>query len=101
MKKKIEDSSKYILCKNCINGYCKVKKHRITNGYTSECHCKNCKFFNVEYDDYNVFKETLYLIFVTIPIITFLLLVMILEGVKYWILKTLGLTNKDPFDDIE
>ena len=45
--KKIKPEDKFMLCINNKGHFCKIKKHKITNGFASKAHCDNCKNFKL------------------------------------------------------
>ncbi len=44
-KMEVDPEDKAFLCSNLKNGICKIKKHRIDNGYGSRRHCEGCSDF--------------------------------------------------------
>jgi len=43
---RMKPEDRFLFCKNMNESlFCKVKKHSITNGLASKCHCGGCKYF--------------------------------------------------------
>ena len=34
-------------CKHITDGYCSKIRHPIENGYAFNCHCKDCRYFEI------------------------------------------------------
>lgn len=69
MKKlmKIKSEDKFLFCKNMKDDYCKIVKHKITNGFASRSHCGLCKYFttrdSTEKQQQNIYDKIATIIF--------------------------------------
>ena len=46
-RKTLDPKERFLFCKNNVDFYCKIIKHKISNGYASKAHCGSCKHFKI------------------------------------------------------